>query len=149
MRIIVDSRLRLPLTARVVAEAQRVPTWIITLRQGDSLRQETFRACGVELVEVGADEGAGVDMTEALQALGARGLTRILVEGGALLVASLVRNEARRSPRMVPRASPHRRRRRAGRGGVRPRETGHSPAFERTALIGAGEDVLETYRRTT
>jgi diaminohydroxyphosphoribosylaminopyrimidine deaminase/5-amino-6-(5-phosphoribosylamino)uracil reductase len=149
VRIIVDSRLRLPLTARVVAEARQVPTWIIALREGDALRQQTFRDCGVELVEVGADEGVGVDMAEALQALGTRGLTRVLVEGGGMLVASLVRAGLIdrlawfRAPRLI-----------GGDGipavaGFGLEKLGDSPAFVRTALIGAGEDVLETYRRTT
>jgi diaminohydroxyphosphoribosylaminopyrimidine deaminase/5-amino-6-(5-phosphoribosylamino)uracil reductase len=148
VRIIVDSRLRLPLTAQVVADAQRTPTWIVTLRHGDALRQDAFRACGVELIEVGADEGAGVDMAEALQALGARGLTRVLVEGGGLLIASLVRAG------LVDRIAWFRAPRLIGGDGVPAvsafglEQLAASPGFVRTALLESGEDVLETYRRT-
>ncbi|MBV9522558.1 MAG: bifunctional diaminohydroxyphosphoribosylaminopyrimidine deaminase/5-amino-6-(5-phosphoribosylamino)uracil reductase RibD, partial [Alphaproteobacteria bacterium] len=74
VRLVVDSRLRVPLTARLVAAAREVPTWFLTLGNGDAPRQEAFRECGVELIEIGADEGVGIDMGEALRALGARGL---------------------------------------------------------------------------
>lgn len=148
VRIIVDSRLRMPLTARAVADARRVPTWIVTLRHGDALRQEAFRACGVELVEAGSDE-AGVNMKEALQALGARGLTRILVEGGSLLAASLLRAG------LVDRLAWFRAPRLIGGDGI-PAVAGfgleqlaEAPGFVRTELLEIGEDVLETYRRTT
>jgi diaminohydroxyphosphoribosylaminopyrimidine deaminase / 5-amino-6-(5-phosphoribosylamino)uracil reductase len=148
VRIIVDGRLRVPLTARVIADARLTPTWIITLRHGDALRQEAFRDCGVELIEVGADEGAGVDMAEALQALGARGLTRVLVEGGGLLVASLVRAG------LVDRLAWFRAPRLVGGDGVPAiaafglEKLAASPGFVRTSLLEAGDDVLETYRRT-
>jgi diaminohydroxyphosphoribosylaminopyrimidine deaminase / 5-amino-6-(5-phosphoribosylamino)uracil reductase len=91
VRVVVDSRLRLPLTARVVADASRIPTWIVTLEDGDPARAEAFRQCGVELVEVAPDVGGGVDLGAALAALAERGLTRVLVEGGAVLAASLLR----------------------------------------------------------
>jgi diaminohydroxyphosphoribosylaminopyrimidine deaminase/5-amino-6-(5-phosphoribosylamino)uracil reductase len=149
VRVIVDSRLRLPLTARVVAEARQVPTWIVTLRDGDALRQEAFRDCGVELVEVGADGAAGISMTEAMQALGARGLTRILVEGGAMLAASLLRAG------LIDRLAWFRAPRVIGGDGVPAvaafgvEQLVASPGFERVALQEIGEDVLETYRRSS
>jgi diaminohydroxyphosphoribosylaminopyrimidine deaminase/5-amino-6-(5-phosphoribosylamino)uracil reductase len=147
VRVIVDSRLRLPLTARVVADAKRVPTWVVTLRGGDALRQEAFRACGVALIEVGPDDGAGIDMKEALQALGARGITRILAEGGAMLAAALLRTQLAdrlawfHAPRVI-----------GGDGiaAVAPlglARLADAPGFLRTGIQELGDDVLETYRR--
>jgi diaminohydroxyphosphoribosylaminopyrimidine deaminase/5-amino-6-(5-phosphoribosylamino)uracil reductase len=147
VRIVVDSRLRVPLTARVVAEARQVPTWFLTLRDGDQLRQETFRSCGVELIEVHADGGAGIDIGEGLRALGERGLTRILVEGGAHLAASLLRG------RLVDRLAWFRAPRMIGGDGIPAvvafglERLGEAPGFERSGLMELGEDVLETYRR--
>jgi diaminohydroxyphosphoribosylaminopyrimidine deaminase/5-amino-6-(5-phosphoribosylamino)uracil reductase len=147
VRIVVDSRLRLPLTARIVAQAREVPSWILTREGGDTLRQDAFRACGVELIEVGGDDGAGVDMAEGLRQLGARGLTRVLVEGGALLAASLLRAG------LVDRLAWFRAPRIIGGDGVPAvsafglDQLAAAPGFERIAIAEAGEDVLETYRR--
>src|SRR5919202_715739 len=59
VRLVVDSRLRVPLTARLVAGARQVPTWFVTLHHGDAARCEAFRSCGVELIEVDLDPGGG------------------------------------------------------------------------------------------
>jgi len=149
VRVIVDSRLRVPLTARVVAEARQIPTWFVTLRGGDRLRQEAFRACGVELIEVDGDDGAGVDIGEGLRALGARGLTRVLAEGGSHLAASLLRD------RLVDRLAWFRAPRLIGGDGLPAvaafglERLADAPGFGRGNLLEAGEDVLETYRRAT
>jgi diaminohydroxyphosphoribosylaminopyrimidine deaminase / 5-amino-6-(5-phosphoribosylamino)uracil reductase len=148
VRVVVDSRLRVPLTARVVADARRVPTWFLTLRDGDRLRQDAFRSCGVELIEVEADNGAGVEIGAGLRALAQRGVTRLLVEGGSHLAASLLRAH------FVDRLAWFRAPRLVGGDGIPAvaafglDRLGEAPGFERSSLIEAGDDVLETYRRT-
>jgi diaminohydroxyphosphoribosylaminopyrimidine deaminase/5-amino-6-(5-phosphoribosylamino)uracil reductase len=147
VRLVFDSRLRVPLTHSVVAEARAVPTWFLTLRSSDRPRQEAFRACGVELVEVDADAAGGIDPAAALRALGARGLTRILVEGGAHLAASLLRAG------LVDRLAWFRSARLVGGDGVPAvaafglDRLAEAPRFTRLGLETVGEDVLETFRR--
>ena len=61
------------------------------IREGtDPDRRRAFADLGVKLIEVAGAE-AGVDPRGGLTALGAAGLTRVLVEGGAQLAASLLR----------------------------------------------------------
>lgn len=146
VRIVVDSRLRIPLTARLVADARRVPIWIVTLRGGDAPRREAFLACGVELIEVDAAAG-GVDLAAAMQALGARGLTRVLVEGGAVLAATLLRAD------LVDRIAWFRAPSLIGGDGL-PAVSGFglerladAPRFVRAAIEWVGDDVLETLHR--
>jgi len=91
LRIVVDGRLRTPLTAKLVMAAKQVPTVIVTHAGVDPLRARAFRDCGVDLVEAPRDADGNVDLRAALTALAKRGLTRILVEGGATLAASLLR----------------------------------------------------------
>lgn len=147
VRLVFDSRLRVPLTHSVVAEARRVPTWFLTLRNGDGPRQEAFRACGVELVEVDADAAGAIDLGAALRALGARGLTRILVEGGAHLAASLLRAG------LVDRLAWFRSARLIGGDGIPAvaafglDRLADAPRFTRLSVETVGEDVLETFRR--
>jgi diaminohydroxyphosphoribosylaminopyrimidine deaminase/5-amino-6-(5-phosphoribosylamino)uracil reductase len=91
VRVVLDRQLRLPLGARVIAGAGRVPTWILTLPEADPARRAALAASGVTLIDVPPDPAGGLDLAAALAALAARGLTRLLVEGGAGLAAALLR----------------------------------------------------------
>ncbi len=93
VRVVVDGRLRLPLTARLVRTATDIPTWVITLRDGDAARVATFRDCGVELIEVEAESAGLPALGAAMRTLAERGITRLLIEGGARLAAALVRDD--------------------------------------------------------
>ena len=91
VRIVVDARLRLPLTAKLVRSARETPTWIVTRDDADSRRAGALRDLGVELVELPAAANGYPDPKEMLRAFGKRGVTRLLVEGGATLGAALLR----------------------------------------------------------
>jgi len=91
IRVVMDGRLRLPLTCKLVATAKQTPTWIVTRADTDPLRAQAFADCGVELLPVAAGEGGYPDIRRALEALAERGITRLLVEGGGQLAASLIR----------------------------------------------------------
>lgn len=91
VRIVVDSRLRLPLTSKLVRTAGTVPTWIVTRSDHDRSRAAVLADCGAVVVPVRADAAGLPDMTMALSELAGRGLTRVLVEGGATLAATLLR----------------------------------------------------------
>jgi len=147
VRVIVDGRLRVPLTARVVAEARTVPTWFVTLQDGDMARREAFLRCGVELIEVPPTAERGVDIAAALQEMGRRGLTRVLVEGGATLAAIMLRAGVVdrlawfHAPLLiggdgVPAVAPF---------GINQLEA--APRFERVAEEAVGPDVLTLLRR--
>jgi diaminohydroxyphosphoribosylaminopyrimidine deaminase/5-amino-6-(5-phosphoribosylamino)uracil reductase len=147
VRIVVDGRLRLPLTARLVAEAKHPPTWLVTLEGGDELRLAAFRDCGVEVIEVPADAAGAVDLGAALRSLGERGITRILAEGGAMLAASLLR------AKLVDRIAWFRAGSLVGGDGV-PAVIGFgvdrladAPRFRRRFIEAIGEDVVETLVR--
>ncbi len=77
LRVVLDRHLRLPPTAKVFAP----PCWVLTLAD----EAPALRARGVEVITVPDDLAA------ALQILGGRGLTRVLVEGGGRLAASLLK----------------------------------------------------------
>ncbi|MCW8305460.1 bifunctional diaminohydroxyphosphoribosylaminopyrimidine deaminase/5-amino-6-(5-phosphoribosylamino)uracil reductase RibD [Acidiphilium sp. PA] len=90
IRIVVDSHLRLPLNSRLARGADTHPLWIIHRDGADPARHDAFAALGARLFAVPAAE-TGVDPLAALRALGAAGITRLLVEGGGSLAASLLR----------------------------------------------------------
>ncbi|BBK43096.1 riboflavin biosynthesis protein RibD [Allostella vacuolata] len=147
VRIVVDGRLRLPLTSTLVREAAAAPVWILTLPDADPDRSRAFADCGVTIIPVEPRQTGIVDMAGGLAALGARGLTRVLVEGGGRLAATLLRDDLVdhlhwfRAPMVI------------GGDGV-PAAVGFgidtpdaAPRFERLAVEALDTDLLETYRR--
>ncbi|WP_370437213.1 bifunctional diaminohydroxyphosphoribosylaminopyrimidine deaminase/5-amino-6-(5-phosphoribosylamino)uracil reductase RibD [Microvirga sp. TS319] len=90
VRIVLDSHLRTPLTARIVAGAREIPTWIVTTLAAPVGAERALVAGGVEVLRV-ADEGGQVSLSEALTLLGTRGLTRLFCEGGPGLADALAR----------------------------------------------------------
>ena len=91
LRIVLDSYLRLPLTAKLVATAEEIPTWILTRPDADADRMDAFRQCGVDIIPVPPGRDGRIDLTTALSVLGERGLTSSLVEGGGRMSAALFR----------------------------------------------------------
>ena len=91
IRVVLDRRLRIPLRARLIAGARQTPTWVLTLASADPARREAFLAAGASLIDADPDPAGRIDLAAALAALGRRGITRLLVEGGAHLAAALLR----------------------------------------------------------
>ncbi|HUC18919.1 MAG TPA: bifunctional diaminohydroxyphosphoribosylaminopyrimidine deaminase/5-amino-6-(5-phosphoribosylamino)uracil reductase RibD [Acetobacteraceae bacterium] len=90
VRVIADSGLRLPLTARLVATARDIPTWVLHREGADRIRAAALAGLGVRLFAL-PSASIGIDLSAALAALGAAGLTSVLAEGGAGLAAGLLR----------------------------------------------------------
>ncbi|MGB0672208.1 MAG: bifunctional diaminohydroxyphosphoribosylaminopyrimidine deaminase/5-amino-6-(5-phosphoribosylamino)uracil reductase RibD [Rhodospirillales bacterium] len=90
IRIVADSRGRLPMDNPLVTSAGDVPTWLLASRGMDMGRELRFRDAGVEVILVDPDEDGRPDPQAMLQALGSQGLTRLLVEGGGRLSARLL-----------------------------------------------------------
>jgi len=85
-RVVVDSRGRTPLTARVLgADA---PTIVATTEASPPEWRRQLAHLGAIVLELPAKEGH-VDLKQLLVALGKRGLIDILVEGGSGLLGSL------------------------------------------------------------
>jgi diaminohydroxyphosphoribosylaminopyrimidine deaminase / 5-amino-6-(5-phosphoribosylamino)uracil reductase len=89
VRIIADSMLRLPLHSRLVKSATATPVWVIA---GMSAPQEVeFRLLplGVEVLR-SPDSTDPLDLKDALEFLAAKGITRLMVEGGPILAAAMI-----------------------------------------------------------
>jgi diaminohydroxyphosphoribosylaminopyrimidine deaminase/5-amino-6-(5-phosphoribosylamino)uracil reductase len=146
VRVVIDRHLRIPPAARIIADAHRVPTWVLTLRSADPGRRAAFLANGVTLIDVNDDGEEQIDLAAALAVLGERGITRLLVEGGARLAAAFFR--ARLVDRLVWVHAPLV----IGGDGI-PAIAGFdlaaladARAFERLSTETIGDDVLTTFR---
>ena len=83
VRILCDSRLRTPLTSRIVQTAGEVPT-ILAVCCGQEERHKAYEAAGCRVLTVAEKEG-GVDLESLMEQLGREGIDSILLEGGAAL----------------------------------------------------------------
>src|SRR5262244_2005899 len=70
VRIVIDRNLRIPPSARLIADAPQLPTWVLTLRSADPARRATFLANRVTLIDVDQDRYHQVDLVAAMAALG-------------------------------------------------------------------------------
>lgn len=93
VRIVADSDLGLSLRSALVASASDIPTWIVCGGGADATRKAALREAHVDIIEVDRDHSGRVSPKAMMAALGSRGLTRLLVEGGAILAGSLVRGD--------------------------------------------------------
>lgn len=88
LRIVVDSRARTPLTAKVVTDGQ-AKTLIAVTVAAEAAKVEALRQAGVEVLVV--NDGQQVDLRQLFCLLGERGVCSIFVEGGALINYSLLK----------------------------------------------------------
>lgn len=88
-RVIFDSTLRLPLDSQLVAEAGESQVIVVAGRLADRAQTVALEASGIEvLVATGENEGARV--ASALEQLGERGITSVMVEGGPRLAGAFL-----------------------------------------------------------
>jgi diaminohydroxyphosphoribosylaminopyrimidine deaminase/5-amino-6-(5-phosphoribosylamino)uracil reductase len=89
--VVIDTRLQLPLVSKLVRTAREMPTWVVVSAETEADRCAAYEDLGVVVlpIEVGADHHP--EPIAILKALGARGLTRVLVEGGSAVAAALMR----------------------------------------------------------
>ena len=89
VRIVLDSGLRLPLGSRLVRSARDVPVWVVAGTAAPPSAEEALTAEGVTVLRV-ADTKGPLDLAIALKLIAARGVTRLMVEGGPTLAAAFL-----------------------------------------------------------
>ena len=90
VRILLDRLLKHTPESRLGRTAREHPVWLLHGPAAPEPASKAWEAMGATLIEI--PETAGhLDLTAALRALAAKGLTRILSEGGSTLAAALIR----------------------------------------------------------
>ncbi|WP_169081861.1 bifunctional diaminohydroxyphosphoribosylaminopyrimidine deaminase/5-amino-6-(5-phosphoribosylamino)uracil reductase RibD [Paenibacillus sp. PL91] len=87
VRIIVDSKLRLPLDARVVTD-RSIRTIVLASSEASVEQRQALEAAGVEVVICGT--GSKVDLGEGMKKLGELEIGSILLEGGGQLNGAML-----------------------------------------------------------
>jgi diaminohydroxyphosphoribosylaminopyrimidine deaminase/5-amino-6-(5-phosphoribosylamino)uracil reductase len=149
IRIVADRRQRLPLTSDLVATAKERPTWLVTLPDSDKKRRSAYEECGVTVIPVAPAAPGMEDIAHVLSMLAERGITRLLIEGGARLAATVLQADLVdrlvwfRAPSLI-----------GGDGlaaiaGFGVDKLVQSPRFLMTDQRMMGDDVYESYERAS
>ena len=88
--LVLDAEALLPPDSQLARTAGEAPVVVMARQGADARRIATLEGSGVEVVQLPAD-GVRLDLGALLDALGRRGVTSILAEGGATLAASLLK----------------------------------------------------------
>ncbi len=89
VRVMLDSRCTLPLTAGVFCLKSHAPTIVATTAAAPLGRRQALEKRGVEVIVCKTRSGR-IDLEDLLVRLGARGLLDVLVEGGATVFGSFL-----------------------------------------------------------
>ena len=89
VRIVADSMLRLPVHSRLVRSAHETPVWALTGLGAPQDSEFALLPLGVEVLR--SPQSAGrLDLKDGLEFLAAKGITRLMVEGGPTLAAAFI-----------------------------------------------------------
>ena len=91
VRIVLDSKAGLAQSSKLATTARQVPVWLLCTNAAPAEKRRGLHQAGVEIIEVAAAGDGRVDVSAAAQALGQRGLTRVLVEGGGQVAAAFLK----------------------------------------------------------
>ncbi|MBB1092985.1 bifunctional diaminohydroxyphosphoribosylaminopyrimidine deaminase/5-amino-6-(5-phosphoribosylamino)uracil reductase RibD [Rhodopseudomonas palustris] len=97
IRVVLDPSLRIPGGSKLVHSARQTPLWLIASEVAEAAAATRLGAAGAQVIHV-ADRPSvadgqtrpGLDLAAVLAALSEKGVTRLLVEGGARVASALV-----------------------------------------------------------
>jgi diaminohydroxyphosphoribosylaminopyrimidine deaminase/5-amino-6-(5-phosphoribosylamino)uracil reductase len=91
VRLVLDRALRIPGTSRLVHSARETPLWVMTSDLSEAPAAMKLGAAGTQVIRVAATTNPpGLNLPAVLHALSDKGITRLLVEGGAKVASSFV-----------------------------------------------------------
>ncbi len=146
VRVVMDRSLRIPGTSRLVHSARQTPLWVMTSEMAEAAAAMKLGTAGAQVIRVAAT-GAGLDIQAVMRSLAEKGITRLMVEGGARVASSFVAADLAdeiwllRGPETI------------GTGGVPALDAlplaaiTQSPAFKVRASETLGKDTLTIYER--
>ena len=91
LRVVVDSSLRTPMDAAVLAGGAAAGTILAVNRRAPEGRCREAESLGATVLRLPSEPGGGVDLSALLAGLEGLGVGSVMVEGGAALITSLLR----------------------------------------------------------
>lgn len=90
VRVVLNAKMNVPLASAVIGTARDVPTWVVGDVAASQIAEDVLRGRGVDVIRAPAQDGV-FDLGAVLKLLAERGITRLMVEGGAAVASSLLR----------------------------------------------------------
>jgi diaminohydroxyphosphoribosylaminopyrimidine deaminase/5-amino-6-(5-phosphoribosylamino)uracil reductase len=146
VRVVLDAKLRIPLSTAIVGTARDVPVWVFGATSASPIAEDILKAKGVEVFRVDTADGR-LDLHQVVKVLAERGITRLMVEGGPIVAASFVAAD------LVDEAALFRSPNEIGLTGIDVLEGVplsaliQSPQLTRVATEAIGDDTLTNYER--
>ena len=149
VRVVLDRALRMPGTSRLVHSARETPLWVMTSNLSEAPAAMKLGAAGAQVIRVPTTTSPppGLDLAGVLHALAEKGISRLLVEGGARVASSFVAADLADEVWLLRGANP------VGADGVPALEAlplsaiTQSPAFKLRASETLQSDTMTIYER--
>jgi diaminohydroxyphosphoribosylaminopyrimidine deaminase / 5-amino-6-(5-phosphoribosylamino)uracil reductase len=91
VRVVLDRSLRIPGASRLIHSARETPLWVMTSNVSEAPAAMKLGAAGAQVIRVATTSTPPrLDLPGVLHALAGKGITRLLVEGGARVASSFV-----------------------------------------------------------
>lgn len=90
VRVVLSKQLDLPLSGKLAQTARDIPVWIVHGPEAPETLRRVWQDLGAQLVQASVKQGQ-LDLHSVLEALGAKGLTRVFCEGGGAVAAGLLK----------------------------------------------------------
>lgn len=90
VRVVLDRALRISGDSRLVHSARETPLWVMTSDLAEAPAAVKLGAAGAQVMRVASTASPGLDLLPVLHALAEKGITRLMVEGGARVAKSFV-----------------------------------------------------------
>jgi diaminohydroxyphosphoribosylaminopyrimidine deaminase / 5-amino-6-(5-phosphoribosylamino)uracil reductase len=91
VRVVLDRSLRIPGASRLVHSARETPLWVMASSLSEAPAAMKLGAAGAQVLRVATTATPpGLDLMAVLHALADKGITRLMVEGGARMASSFV-----------------------------------------------------------
>ena len=93
VRVVIDRALRISGNSKLVHSARTVPLWVMTSDIAEAPAAMALGAAGAQVLRAPAVTSPlpGLDLSAVLHSLAEKGITKLLVEGGAKIASSFVR----------------------------------------------------------
>ena len=148
IRVIVDSRLRIPLNAKVLIQKSQAKTMVATLSNVPESKIKKLQDIGAEVLTIKSALGR-VDLQDLMKKLGKKDIMNVLIEGGAEVNASALKSSI--VDKIVMFIAPTIM---TGKdslcsiGGISPKKIGHAIKLRNVTSCFVGQDLmLEGYIR--
>jgi diaminohydroxyphosphoribosylaminopyrimidine deaminase / 5-amino-6-(5-phosphoribosylamino)uracil reductase len=91
VRVVLDRALRIPGDCRLVRSARATPLWVVTSETAEAAAAMKLGAAGAQVIRFPSDPAkSGFDLATVLHMLSEKGISRLMVEGGARVASCFV-----------------------------------------------------------